>query len=120
MPRKQSTFRFSVEDEELFHSQKKQRGFESNSDYIRFLLYKDREDSALTSSESILKSFQNQFEEESYLTLRVVKAALIILYRNNLYLQNGQSDEIIERIREASLSQVNGLYETFEKEFKKG
>jgi hypothetical protein len=105
---------------DLFHSIKKQKGILNNSEFFRYLLSKEQERSSLTAAETLLKKFQERFEEDSYMTLRIVKTTLMLLYRNNLYLQDGKPDEVKELFRTMSLENVNNLYKTFEEDFKKG
>lgn len=106
-------------DYDLFFEQKKKHLFKNNTEYLRYLLQRDVEQSSLTSAESLLKKFQERFELDSYMTLRIVKTILMMLYRNNLYLQDGKPDEVKELFRVKSLENVASLYKTFEEEFKK-
>jgi hypothetical protein len=109
----------SSEEFDLFNTMKNQKGIRNNTEFFRYLLTKEQERSSLTTAELFLKKFQERIEEGSYMTLRIVKAALILLYRNNLFLQDGKPEDVKELFRTKSLENVNSLYKTFEEEFKK-
>lgn len=120
MERKEIRLYITDEDHDLFFSQKFKRGFKNNTEYLRYLLHRDLEQSSLSSAELLLQKFQERFEEDSYMTLRIVKTALMLLYRNSLYLQDGKAEEVRELFRTKSLENVNNLYKSFEEDFKKG
>jgi hypothetical protein len=80
------------EDFDLFDSLKRQKGILNNTEYFRYLLSKEKDSTSITAPEKLQKLSNNRLERESYLTMRLARASLVLIYRNNQYLEDGKSE----------------------------